>query len=401
MLIYKLILGILFSLLLLVTVYQKNRLESWINQAPVRSFWVISFLFRLIPFFAIYVFMGFDARSDVLMFYDSAVSASKGGVVYRDFDSAYSPLFPYLTVIPLWFWDSPKSIILEMVGLELLILWGTLRLTRLSVYYALIYLLLPATFILSVLGGQEDILMWGALVFSLLLFRRKENYIILGVSLGIGLLVTKALFVLFIPAILYFTRERFKVFGGLLIVGIPSLLIMFLAVQWDFLSPIQQANDPRLPNIWSILHPLTNGLIPLGPKWINWFGLLSILGIGLYFAKSRLTSTIIEFFPSLFLVIYMWLMISQQSSVVNYAYAILMPLVFCWQRKFTSVFWVVLVVFNLGVILQAPLWWGMGMIYFHTVSDLLVPLHSVEYLLELIVVGSLCWFLKNMLFLKK
>jgi hypothetical protein len=89
------------------------------------------------------------------MFYDSAVSASKGGVVYRDFDSAYSPLFPYLTVIPLWFWDSPKSIILEMVGLELLILWGTLRLTRLSVYYALIYLLLPATFILSVLGGQE------------------------------------------------------------------------------------------------------------------------------------------------------------------------------------------------------------------------------------------------------
>ena len=86
-----------------------------------------------------------------------------------------------------------------MIGLELLILWGTLRLTRLSVYYALIYLLLPATFILSVLGGQEDILMWGALVFSLLLFRRKENFILLGISLGIGLLVTKALFVLFIP----------------------------------------------------------------------------------------------------------------------------------------------------------------------------------------------------------
>ncbi len=78
-----------------------------------------------------------------------------------------------------------------------------------------------------------------------------------------------------------------------------------------------------------------------------------------------------------------------------------MPLVFCWERKFTPIFWIVLVLFNFGVILQAPLWWGMGMIYFHTVSDLLVPLHAVEYLLELIVVGSLGWFLKNMLFLKK
>lgn len=401
MLIYKLILGILFSFFLFAAIYQKNRLETLINQAPQRSFLLFSLLFRVFPFLAIYVFLGFDARSDVLMFYDSALAASQGGIVYRDFDSAYSPLFPYLTVVPLWFWDSPKSIILEMIVLELLILWGTLRLTKQSVYYALIYLLLPATFILSVLGGQEDILMWGALVFSLLLFQRNQNYVMLGVSLGIGLLVTKALLILFIPAVLYFCRDRWKLLVGLLIVGIPSFLILYLSVQWDFLSPIQQANDPRLPNIWSILHPITNGLIPLGPKWINWVGLLSILAVGIYFAASRMKDTVVEFFPCLFLVIYTWLMISQQSSVVNYAYTILMPLVFYWKGKFTPIFWMVLILFNLGVILQAPLWWGMGMIYFHTWADLWVPMHALEYLLELIVIGSLFWFLKNMLFLKK
>jgi hypothetical protein len=214
-------------------------------------------------------------------------------------------------------------------------------------------------------------------------------------------LVTKALLVLFLPAVFFFVRDKMRFSLGLMLVGIPSLIILFLSVQWGFLSPIQQANDPRMPNIWSIFHPITNGMIPLGPKWINWVGLLSIQCVGFYFMAQRIKTDLLEFLPQLFLVIYMWLMISQQSSVVNYAYTILMPLIFVWKKAFTPTFWLVLILFNLGVILQAPLWWGMGMIYFHSISDLLVPIHALEYFLELLVVGSLFWFLKNMLFLKK
>jgi len=401
MLIYKLILGVILSVLLIGVILLKDRLEAMISKSPNRWLLIFSFVFRLFPFIVIYIFLGFDARSDVLMFYDSAKAAAKGGIVYRDFDTAYSPLFPYITVLPLWIWDSAKAIILEMVLFELLILWATIRLTKISVYYALIYLMLPATFILSVLGGQEDILMWGALVLALLVFKRYQNYVLLGLTLGFGLLVTKALLVLFLPAAFFFVRDKAKFLFGLLLVGIPSLIILFLTVQWGFLSPVQQANDPRLPNIWSVLHPLTNGFIPLGPKWINWVGLLSILCVGFYFMAKRIKTNLLEFLPQLFLVIYLWLMISQQSSVVNYAYSILMPLIFVWKKEFTPSFWLVLLLFNLGVILQAPLWWGMGMIYFHSISDLLVPMHALEYFLELLVVGSLFWFLKNMLFLKK
>jgi hypothetical protein len=401
MLVYKLILGVFFTLLLLASLFLKNRIEPEINKSPVTFLLLFFLVFRLFPFFVVYFYLGFDARSDVLMFYDSAISAAKGAWVYRDFESAYSPLFPYFTVLPLWLWDSPKAIILQMILLEFVILWGTIKLRGASTFQGLLYLLLPASFILSVLGGQEDIFMWGVIVLALLVFKRNKNYLILGIVLGCGLLITKALLILIIPGILIAVKDRINFFMGLLLVGIPSLVILYLNIGMDFLSPIQQANDPRLPNIWSILHPLTNGFIPLGPKWLNWVGLLSILFIGyLYIARNR-TENFPDKLPHLFLVVYMWLMISQQSSVVNYAYAILMPLVFWGNKSNKPFFWVVMVLLNFAVILQAPLWWGMGMIYFHSISDLLVPMHALEYFLELLVVGSLFWFLKNMLFLKK
>jgi hypothetical protein len=243
--------------------------------------------------------------------------------------------------------------------------------------------------------------MWGALVLALWIFKNNRNFLLLGVFLGFGLLITKALFVLFLPAVFLFVKDKMKFLTGLLLVGIPSLLVLFLTVQWDFLSPIQQANDPRLPNIWSLLHPITNGFVPLGPKWINWFGLLSILSASVYFVYKNRNENIQTLLPNLFLLVYMWLMVSQQSSVVNYAYTFLMPLVFYWKKNDSTFFWVVLMVFNMGVILQAPLWWGMGMIYFHSMTDLMIPMHMLEYVLELLVLGSLFWFLKNMLFLKK
>ena len=123
MLIYKLILGVILSVLLIGVILLKDRLEAMISKSPNRWLLIFSFVFRLFPFIVIYIFLGFDARSDVLMFYDSAKAAAKGGIVYWDFDTAYSPLFPYITVLPLWIWDSAKAIILEMVLFELLILF--------------------------------------------------------------------------------------------------------------------------------------------------------------------------------------------------------------------------------------------------------------------------------------
>ncbi len=393
MIVVKAILYIVLSLLLVIIFKKKEVIKQKLDQKPVRYFWLISSIFRLIPFIIIYIFAGFDARSDVVMFYDSAQQAMQGKMVYKEFESAYSPLFAYLSSLCLFIWQSPKAIVLEMIFIELGILWLSLKLSKASIYWGLFYLCLPASFILSVLGGQEDIWMWGMVALALMALSKTKNEIVFGILLGFGFLLTKALFILLFPSLFLFSKHRLKLLTGMLLVGIPSFLILFSSMEWEFLEPIQQANDPRLPNMWSILHPLTNGLVPLGPKWINWLGLVSLLSLGFWLNLKRHQENTYEFTNRLFIGIFSWLMISQQSSVVNYVYAILLPIVCFYQDRIDRKFLIYLLFLNFGVVLQAPLWWSMGMPYFHSVQDLANAKAFAEYALEFCVIIPLIWII--------
>lgn len=385
------------TLALLLALRFKKDFIQWSNGRESLAFWILFLLFRLLPFLIIYVLLGIQARSDVPMFYEAAKSARALLFVYRDFESAYSPLFAYLTAIPTLFWDSPNAIVLFMMMIEGIILWFTYRFYYSSevLFNVLLYLLLPASFVLSVLGGQEDIWMWGFVVWVMWANRQKNNELWTGIILGIGLVVTKALFVLILPAVFFFVKDKVRFVLGLLLVGIPTLVVMYWHSDLLFLSPIQQANDPRTPNLWTILHPLTNGLIPLGPKFLNWIGLISILFLSIFAAvRLRKSTNFNTFLPVLFVSIYVWLMVIQQSSLANYAYIYLMPLLFIWKESRDLKFWTILFLFNWAVVIQPPIWWGMNMPYFHQIRDLMPPMHLIEYLLELLIVGCLLWFLK-------
>jgi hypothetical protein len=56
--------------------------------------------------------------------------AKELGIVYRDFPSLYSPLFAYVTAIPVVFWDTARAVTLLMIIIELLILLLTMRTYR-------------------------------------------------------------------------------------------------------------------------------------------------------------------------------------------------------------------------------------------------------------------------------
>ncbi|MEY2792132.1 MAG: hypothetical protein RJA76_124 [Bacteroidota bacterium] len=400
MLVGKSLIYLFLTFLIILFTLKKETIQPALERKPLLSFWIIGFIFRLAPFLLIFIFAGFDARSDVVMFYDSAKHAMQGEIVYKEFESAYSPLFAYLTCLPLYIWDSPKAIILEMILIELGILWLSLRMFKVTIYWGLIYLCLPASFVLSVLGGQEDIWMWGMLAFSIWIFVKTKNEIVFGILLGLGFLVTKALFILLFPPFFFFIKKRLHFLAGLLLVGIPSFIILFTLMQWDFLLPVQQANDPRLPNIWTILHPISNGIIPLGPKWINWLGLGSLFFFGLWITYSFRKEKIETYAYSLFIGLYAWLMICQQSSVVNYAYAILLPLICYFHKNIGRRFLIYLCIFNLGVVLQAPLWWSMGMPYFHSLQDLANAKAFAEYFLEFCVMIPLIWVIWHTVFKK-
>lgn len=400
MFLYKFYIYIFLTILLLLITKFKRILEPIGEKYSTQSFILISLFFRIIPFIIIYLILNIDARSDVQMFYDSAKHAIKGEIVYKDFESAYSPLFAYLTSLPLFLWDSPKAIILELIIVEIGILWISLRLWNIAVFWGLFYLCLPASFVLSVLGGQEDIWMWGMVALALHIYQKSKNEYVLGLFLGIGFLVSKALFILLFPSLFFFSKRRIPFLAGLASIGIPSFIILFSVMQWDFLLPIQQANDPRLPNIWSILHPLTNGLIPLGPKWINWFGLSSLLLFSFYINLKFHLDAYDQFITKLFIGLFAWLMVSQQSSVVNYIYAILLPIILFFNTRIDKIFILFICILNLGIVLQAPLWWSMGMPYFHSIKDLKNAKAFAEYLLEFCVIIPLIWIIWKAIFQK-
>jgi hypothetical protein len=392
----KLILSVVLTACMAVVLRFETPLRALLSKHPLFSFGLVFSLLRLLPFLIIFIWVGFEPRSDVPMFFESARAAQQGLFVYRDFESAYSPLFAYFTALPLYCWYSPEAIILLMIVIEGFCLWFTYRYfnTQSALFYSLIYLLLPAPFVLVVLGGQEDLWMWAFVLWAIWASRKPNFELGLGVILGLGLLSTKALFVLLLPGVFLFVNHRFKLVVGLLLVGIPALLVMYWQSGLLFLSPIQQANDPRTPNIWSILHPLTDGLIPLGPKYLNWIGLLSILTLSSFMGlRMRQRVAFGSFFPVYFIVTYVWLMVIQQSSLANYAYIYLMPLLFWHSRLQSTVHWFTLCLFNVVVVIQPPVWWGLGMPCFHTLAELTKPVHLLEFILEILLVLCLIKFL--------
>lgn len=391
-------LSLLLCLLFVVAVRYKLLILKLTNQNQTAWFWLLVLGLRLIPFGVVYVVLNQSPRSDVPMFYEAASSAKQGLFVYRDFESAYSPLFAYLTAIPLLVWNSPKAIVLLMLFVEVMVLWFTFRFQQSSdsLLKTLLYLLLPAPFVLIVLGGQEDIWMWGFGLLSMWAWQKKSDELWLGIIFGMALIVTKALFILILPAIFFFVRHKIRFVLGLLIIGIPTLVFMYYYSELLFLSPIQQANDPRTPNIWTILHPLTNGFIPLGPKYLNWIGLLSILVITIFATFKLRKSTIYEgFLPLMWTLTYGVMMIVQQSSLSNYAFIFLMPMLFSLIDITDRNTRVILLLFNLAVVIQPPIWWGLNMPLFHHLSDLFVPIHGVEYILEITVIACLLYLLSS------
>lgn len=394
----KIGLSILLCLIFLIVVSKKYIVLSITKQNQTAWFLLMVFVLRILPFLVVYVIFNVSPRSDVPMFYDAASSAKQGLFVYRDFESAYSPLFAYITAIPLLVWNSPKAIALLMLLIEIFILWFTVSFKKShdSLYKSLLYLLLPAPFVLTVLGGQEDIWMWGFGLLSMWVWQKKSDELWLGIVFGLALIVTKALFILILPAIFFFVRHKIRFVIGLLIIGIPTLSIMYYHSELLFLTPIQQANDPRTPNIWTILHPLTNGLIPLGPKYLNWIGLLSILVITIFATfKLRKTTNYEGYFPLMWTLTYGVMMVIQQSSLSNYAFIFLMPMLFSLIDLSNRNTRTILLLFNLVVVIQPPIWWGLNMPLFHHLSDLFVPIHGIEYVLEVSVIACLVYLLNS------
>ncbi|WP_185731508.1 hypothetical protein [Larkinella rosea] len=354
-------------------------------------------LFRIVPFLIVYVVLQLKARSDVPIFYSAAVDAMNGKIVYRDFWTPYSPLFPYATTLLLWFWNSAEAVIFQMILMEGLALWLTWKLYRTEIRDSFVrlltYLVLPGPLVLCVLGGQEDIWMWLFGVISALVWNRTRDSLWIGVVMALALITTKALAILIVFPMLFLVEKPVRYVAGLALTGLPALGILILLVGDKFLTPLAFADMPFAPNVWTVLSPLIGDFQPYA-KILSWVGVgltVVVSSLGAAVLKQRMSYS--KALPILWSLCFCFMMFIHKSSFGNYAFIFLMPMLVNVIDLKNGRHVVALILFNAVVVVHPTYWWGLKTPIFTSWSQLVSTDNLVDYLMEVTLVGCLAYFL--------
>ncbi len=248
--------------------------------------WVLA---RLLPFLVVYVLLGYKTESDVATcFWPQASGAFAGQVPYRDFESFFGPLYPYLLAVPLIVWKDPRALVLWMTLLEAATIALTLRAARLDkpgldrTRFLLCCFLAPGPLMIEVIGGQEDFLLWTSGVLTWFALRQSRDILGSGIS-TLGMLAVKALYLLPLAAFFGLARSRWKYLAVLAPVGALTIVVLHHLTGTAFLGMLGQSGNISPPQIWIPLHLLSQGLIPSGSPLISFSVILVLLGSAFYF----------------------------------------------------------------------------------------------------------------------
>lgn len=390
--------SLLLTLVIGLLLWQRTRVEQLLTTK--KTPWIALFfvVFRLLPFLGVYVVMGFEPQSDVQCFYPIVSSATRMEVPYVGAYNAYSPFFGYLLALPLALYDNIRVIVLTLLLLETATVWLTQRiyLPQLSrgerLFRCLIYYLLPVSFVFAVFSGQEDILVWGAALAGVWLWQTRQNAFLGGVALGIGLLLTKATFVLLMIPLFLLTRRKVSFVAGAALVGLPVLVWLYFTTGMLFLEqPLFEGDKLKAPNWRSVLNPILVGNVSLNGnigKWIT-LAMLLIIIVGITF-WVRKREALTGYFPMLYIAIFAAMSVLQQNSITVYAFAFMLPLVFCLTNLRDKTEVAILLVFNLLAANHPSIWWRMKQPYY-TFNSFSNPLYLTEYVMEWVILAGFVW----------
>jgi hypothetical protein len=398
----KLAISLASLFLLGVILFRRKSLTSWLGtHSTYRVLTVAWVLFRLIPFIVIYLIANIAPTSDVNGFWDEASKASIGKIVYRDFWSPYSPLYAYFLGIWLKIWYSPKMIVLTMAvmdGVALLVSWHFFRPFQsraVFLYRSIIYLLLPGSLVLCIVGAQEDVWMWLFVVLAYLIRERTLRVEWFAAILAIGLLMTKAIFILILVPLFLLEKQKIRFIIPMAIIGILSLGILYPLVGMEFMQPMDEAKVLRAPNILSVVNPWFFNSIGVGEKFWNWIGLVTSVGLACLAALRMKGADFRIMLSRVWVVLYATMMIVQQSAYSNYIFLFLIPLVFYvidWDNKKQVI---ILMIYNVLCVIHPSVWWRSGMVKYLQPADILAkPDFIIDYALQvsiIVLTGYFVW----------
>ena len=336
----KLILCVLLTVAAIVLLRFRTRFADWQRQDDRTDTRILALgfvLLRLLPWVGIFLILNEAPRGDVPFFFYKAEGAKLGGMVYRDFWSYHAPLFSYIISLPLWIWHNARAIVLLMVVMEALILWATYRvyksLTPDALLLALLYWLLPATFMYILIDGQEEVWFWGIgiLMLSYLYRGNTAPETRLGALFAAALLTIKVTFIFLLPPLLVLVRKPLRMLLVMASIGIPALLLLYLTIGDLFLMPIQHTEQLMSPNLFSVGRPFLELLVTIDEAklpFINWIGLLFTVAVPSYMALRLREKALTKVFPLIFMIAFACMMLFQASAPGAYAICFLVVVVF-------------------------------------------------------------------------
>ena len=397
----KVYLSIFLSCIIWFLCLNKSKIETTLKLWSLSNVFVLSvLLLRIVPFILAFFVFDFPKPSDINYYWDHSVPVLDGKVVYRDFFCPYAPLFPYVLAFSTKLWHDWRVISALMMLAEIGILWLTVRSFKWAytqeelLFRTILYLLMPASMVLSALSGQEDIWMWFFAVIAYRFSFSKNNSFWFGFVLGTGQLFTKVILILPTIPIFLLARNRPLFILGLSIIGVPTLAILYFYTNLEFLQPIQESNIVRSPNLGSVLNPLLFDSISLGARAWNWIGLVITSIVASTTIRHRTDYNILAVFSWIWVVTFGTMMVVQQSAYSNYIFIYLMPLMFSMVNLKSKKEILILLIFNFSCVSQPSLWWRMGQPIYKSPADIFSRIdYTTDYLLQLIIVACVLYYI--------
>ena len=349
-------------------------------------------LTRVIPFIIVFIVLKQEPRGDIPFFFYKAQHAMHLDMVYRDFWSYHAPIFSYILAIPLLIVNKASSIVaLMMVGEVICVLLSYRYYSKIDAnsYQKLLhYLIMPAPVIICLLGGQEDIWLWGFALWGLVVLVRSGNEFYLGLIIALALLCLKATFVFFLFPIFFLLRRKISFLLALALVGLPALILLYSLVGWDFLMLIKHTEDPYNPNLFSVLRPLFPTVLSVSKA--NWIGLVVFLCINTTVGFLMRNKPIQQAYPLLFTLTFCLMQLFLPSAMAYYIFIYLIVVVMeLWEIQ-TLKFYLFLLIINLLLVIQ-PYW---SVVQLHNPVFLSFEMlgskkYALEYAMQSLFVGSL------------
>lgn len=214
-----------------------------------RSFTRLCLLLMAVSRLGVYIGVYFILREEVMAdvasaYYPQGLSILDGQLVYRDFESSYSPLFPYLMAGILLCWNSAKAIVLSAIVIELISLPFWLSVAR---HYfndrtartaALLYVTSPVPLLNVALNGQNQV--WISLLLAVALWLLIRKDFLSGVVFGFALGGIKLLGLLFAPIVWLFAERRLRWLLGYAMLPALTYGIFYALVGDALFYPLQR-----------------------------------------------------------------------------------------------------------------------------------------------------------------